>query len=240
MPDYNGLTPDESSALSLKDRAYRIIRQNIIRCAFPPGCLLNEKELVEKIGVSRTPIREALSLLAQEQMVTIVPQRGSFVTEITPKSINDVYQVREMLEPQVIKMITPVVAEGDLLQYRGRFAAMSPGDYELAMTADKEFHNFIVQAANNTYLMNLMDKLYAQNERIRVVSTRMPRRLEQATADMPFNPHTRQHGDIDCGTCHKAHRASTLYCTQCHAEAADGLPAGWVTYQDSQAQIAEM
>lgn len=64
--------------------------------------------------------------------------------------------------------------------------------------------------------------------------------LEQATVDMPFNPHTRQHGDIDCGTCHKAHRASTLYCTQCHAEAVDELPAGWVTYQDSQAQIAEM
>lgn len=183
MPDYNGLTPEESSVLSLKDRAYRTIRQNIISCAFPPGCLLNEKDLVEKIGVSRTPIREALSLLAQEQMVTIVPQRGSFVSEITPKTINDVFQVREMLEPLLVRMVTPLVEERELVEFCKRFTTTAPDDYEAAMAADKEFHYFIVKASNNLYLINLMDNLYAQNERIRWVTMRLPQRMGQTTGE---------------------------------------------------------
>ncbi|HWR29273.1 MAG TPA: GntR family transcriptional regulator [Negativicutes bacterium] len=183
MPDYNGLTPEESSTLSLKERAYKIIRQNIISCAFPPGFLLNEKDLVEKIGVSRTPIREALNLLAQEQMVTIVPQRGSFVTEITPKTINDVFQVREMLEPLLARLVTPIVEERDLIEFRDRFMTMTSDDYEAAMVADKEFHNYIVKASNNIYLINLIDNLYAQNARIRAVSLRMPQRMAQTQGE---------------------------------------------------------
>lgn len=183
MADYNGLTLEESASLSLKARAYRIIRQNIISCAFPPGCLLNEKDLVDKIGVSRTPIREALSLLAQEQMVTIVPQRGSFVTEVTPITINDVFQVREMLEPLLVRMVTPIVAEGDLLEFRRRFTTTISDDYESAMAADKEFHNYIFKASNNIYLINLMDNLYAQNERIRRMAMRLPQRMGKTTGE---------------------------------------------------------
>lgn len=54
--------------------------------------------------------------------------------------------------------------------------------------------------------------------------------LTESTSNMAFNPHKQQHGDIDCGECHKAHSASVMYCTQCHAEAE--VPAGWMSYSD--------
>lgn len=61
--------------------------------------------------------------------------------------------------------------------------------------------------------------------------------LVKATESMEFNPHRPQHGEIACGECHKSHRASVLYCTQCHSEAAKTLPEGWLTYQEGQAAI---
>ncbi len=60
--------------------------------------------------------------------------------------------------------------------------------------------------------------------------------LVEATSDMNRNPHSDQHGEIDCSECHKAHRASTDYCTQCHSDADADLPDGWVTYDESQAE----
>ncbi len=54
--------------------------------------------------------------------------------------------------------------------------------------------------------------------------------LTESTSDMAFNPHVQQHGDIDCGECHKAHSESVMYCTQCHAEAE--VPDGWMSYSD--------
>lgn len=62
--------------------------------------------------------------------------------------------------------------------------------------------------------------------------------LTQKTADLAFNPHNWRHGNIACTTCHKSHRASVFYCTQCHAEARDNMPSGWVDYSTDQ-QIEE-
>jgi flagellar basal body-associated protein FliL len=58
--------------------------------------------------------------------------------------------------------------------------------------------------------------------------------LTNATSDMSFNPHRWQHGEIACSECHKSHRASVFYCTQCHSEAASSMPDGWVTYSQGQ------
>ncbi|WP_282209016.1 cytochrome c3 family protein [Parvibacter caecicola] len=58
--------------------------------------------------------------------------------------------------------------------------------------------------------------------------------LTEKTADCEFNPHAMQHDNYDCSTCHKAHRASIYYCTKCHSETADDLPAGWLTMKDAE------
>ena len=84
---------------SLKERAYRIIKDKIIRCEYMPGDFLNEKSLIEEIGASRTPIREALNKIEQENLVKIIPKRGVVVSEITMKDISEIFQVRECVSP---------------------------------------------------------------------------------------------------------------------------------------------
>jgi DNA-binding GntR family transcriptional regulator len=168
---------------NLKEKAYRAIRENIISCAWLPGSLLNEKELAEILSVSRTPIREALNRLEQENLVKIVPQRGVFVSEITVKTISDVYQVREILEPFVVQLVTPKADPTALLRFHQLFNSCSVGEDEVLPRLDDEFHHFLIAVCDNDYLVQMMQNIYAQNERIRVLSTRLPRRLEETVSE---------------------------------------------------------
>lgn len=177
------MTEPTKSDTNLKEKAYRVLRQMIVSCELPPGKILNERELVEHIGVSRTPIREALHRLEMENMVTIVPQRGAFVCEITAKIIQDIYQLREMLEPQLIRMATDDMPKSVLEEFRNAFLALQPDDYDELARIDNVFHLAVVDRFGNAYLRQLMDNMYAQNERIRYQLTRLPRRLQETVVE---------------------------------------------------------
>jgi DNA-binding GntR family transcriptional regulator len=168
---------------NLRERAYRIIKQRIISCQIAPGCALNERELVAEIGVSRTPIREALNRLEKENLVTIIPGRGAFVSSITVKEINDIYQLREIIEPHVIGLVTPVFPEETLLAYRQAFMALDQDDYDGLARLDSEFHCLLVDWAENDLINQVMANMYAQNQRIRFRLTRQPARLQETVAE---------------------------------------------------------
>lgn len=170
----------DSATISLKERAYRIIKENIINCRFPPGSILSEKDLVAMIGASRTPIREALSRLEQEQLVVILPQRGSFVSAITAKMINDIYQVREYLEPMLVRQVLSAADPELLAAFRDRIAGLSGDDFSAATAVDSDFHNFLLRASNNDCLIKMMETMYVHNERIRSLMAQAPRRLRQS------------------------------------------------------------
>jgi DNA-binding GntR family transcriptional regulator len=165
---------------NLREKAYRIIKQLIITCAFDPGSILNERELVESIGVSRTPIREALNRLEKENLVTIIPQRGAFVSAITVKVINDIYQLREIIEPCVTAMVTPVFPAEGLEKYRQAFEELGPEDYDRLAKLDNELHCLLIDLAGNDFLNQVMANMYAQNERIRFRSNRLPQRVQES------------------------------------------------------------
>lgn len=173
-------TPKE---VSLRDKAYRAIRNKIVTCEFLPGTPLNERELVELVGVSRTPIREALNRLEQEQLVTLTSQKGATVTQITPKIINDIFQLRDMLEPYVVEMVTSDFPETILTEFQREFAEQSPDRYKELVALDGKMHYAIIHAFGNSYLNNLMENMYTQNERIRFLSTMMPKRLEESFSE---------------------------------------------------------
>ena len=170
--------------LSLREKAYRIIRNQIVTCELPPGSPLNERELVEMIGVSRTPIREALNRLENERLVSITSQKGATATAITPAIIRDIYQLRDVLEPYVVSMVTPTFSETALLEFQQGFAQKSPGKYEELIALDSQLHYSIISAFGNEYLNKLMENMYTQNERIRRLSTLIPQRIDES-----FNEH---------------------------------------------------
>ena len=102
----------------LKDKAYEMIREKIVNCELAPGSVLNESELIEEIGASRTPIREALNKLEQENLVTIIPKKCIIVRGITIDDIAEVFDARAVIEPQV------------LLQYADRISLRFLEDYQ--------------------------------------------------------------------------------------------------------------
>ena len=97
----NKRCPEETNS----DYAYRLIRRNIMNLYLKPGAVLNEAELSDQLGMSRTPIREALILLKNEGLVDIMPQRGSRVSHISLSLVREGYFMRRILETAIIREI---------------------------------------------------------------------------------------------------------------------------------------
>jgi DNA-binding GntR family transcriptional regulator len=169
--------------VSLKDKAYRMIREMIINCTLTPGTLINEKELIELIGVSRTPIREALSRLEHENLVRIVPQRGVFVTELTVKNIEDLCEIREIAEPYFARTAAINADINELKQFEDFFMHALESDYETVIKTDRHFHRYVASFSKNAYLIQMMKSVYAQNERLRMLSCRVPSRVAAAAEE---------------------------------------------------------
>ncbi len=161
--------------MNLKEKAYTIIKNKIIMCEFAPGEILDEKQLVEELGVSRTPIREALNKIEQENLIKIIPKRGVFVSQITPKTVSDLYQLREQIDPYATKLATPNLDEEKILEFQEFFSNMDEYDYMEAIEMDNKFHSLIIETCNNIYLTRLMDSIYAENQRIRILSAKNSR-----------------------------------------------------------------
>ena len=90
--------PDGGKYLSLTDRAYAHLREEIITCTLRPGTDIGEHELAARLSMSKTPVREALARLTLERLVEAFPRRGYRVTPVTFKDINDIFTVRKALE----------------------------------------------------------------------------------------------------------------------------------------------
>ena len=93
--------------INLKKYAYNEIKDKIVNCIYAPGSLLNEQILASELNISRTPIREALSHLQEEGLITIMPKKGILVSNITISDMSQIYQVRLEVEPFVVKLSGP-------------------------------------------------------------------------------------------------------------------------------------
>ena len=161
------------SAISLKDKAYAMIKDKIIRCEYLPGEILVESEIIEAVGASRTPIREALNKLEQERLVHIVPKRGVFVAELTVATVCEVHDVRELVEPHFVQTFGPLVPASRIdaliieLDELDKNPDSSPERY---YHFDNELHMLFAKYANNSYLQMMMDQIYGQNNRIRILT----------------------------------------------------------------------
>ena len=165
---------------SLKQKAYGIIKERIISCTYVPGQFLNEALLMEEIGASRTPIREALSKLEQEGFVRIVSKKGIEICKLTMSEISDLYQVRLMLEPQIVLQWGQSIPVGDLEKCRMRLLSYNPGMQAAERNElDDSLHRLIFNSCSNSYLSTWMDHLYAQNERVRFFTGQIGRYMEK-------------------------------------------------------------
>lgn len=158
--------------LPLRDVVFNTLRDAILKGDFAPGERLMEKQLAERLGVSRTPIREAIRKLELEGLVMMMPRKGAEVASVTGKDISDVLEVRATLEALAVKLACKKMSEQDfeeLVTVNEAFkkAAMEK-DVKTLIEKDIEFHDVIFHSSNNDKLIQIINNLREQIYRFRV------------------------------------------------------------------------
>ncbi|MDV4150467.1 GntR family transcriptional regulator [Clostridium sp. AL.422] len=171
---------------TLKDKAYDIIKKKIISCKYKPNEFLSEIELMNEIEVGRTPIREALNKLEQEHLVKIIPKKGSLVSGIAYRDVKEIYEIRELIEPYLIRKYAHKVDKDKLLKLKDEFEKQRNSksfDSEEMYVKDDYFHEIIFENSENKYFINLFNSINNQNQRIRVLSGEVDKNRMKETYD---------------------------------------------------------
>jgi DNA-binding GntR family transcriptional regulator len=165
-------------ASSLADRAYVAIRDLIVSLELPPGHLIDERRLVESLGIGRTPVREALRHLAQEQLVEVFPRRGMFVTGVDVRDLARISEVRAALEPEAARLS----AERATDEERDELAALGDQIKRGAdlMGLDERIHRAVYAAAHNHLLEKTLGEYYVLALRIWMIALDRAQDLEDA------------------------------------------------------------
>ena len=146
--------------LPLRDVVFNTLRQAILRGELKPGERLMEIQLANKLGVSRTPIREALRKLELEGLVNMVPRKGAEVADITEKSLRDVLEVRKALEELSVQLACEKITEEEIEELKRvaeRFKdTLNDQDVTKIAEADVAFHDVIYTATDNQKLIEQM------------------------------------------------------------------------------------
>ena len=152
--------------LPLRDVVFNTLRKAILRGELKPGERLMEIQLANKLGVSRTPIREAIRKLELEGLVLMIPRKGAEVAQITEKNMQDVLEVRKALEELSVQLACERITPEQVEEMK-----MAAEDFRKVLKiaeADVKFHDIIFAATNNQRLITLLNNLREQMYRFRV------------------------------------------------------------------------
>ncbi len=169
MNDYLHLPMNEF--LPLRDVVFNTLRQAILTGELKPGERLMEIHLANKLGVSRTPIREAIRKLELEGLVTMIPRRGAEVAQITGKSLKDVLEVRRNLDALCAELACERISDAEIAALEAACKEFEEATYtrdaRVIAAADVALHDIIIKATNNNRLVQLVNNLAEQMYRYR-------------------------------------------------------------------------
>jgi DNA-binding GntR family transcriptional regulator len=159
----------EESGL-LRERAYRELKDLLVLSVGAPPAFLSSRKLANQLGMSNTPVRSALERLESDGLVTITPQQGILVNELSAKEILDHYEIREAIEPYVLKKLagrlTEDQAERLSAQLEEQDRSIAAGDIRRIVVLDSEFHLLLCELLGNEEILRLMVRLRDQIHRV--------------------------------------------------------------------------
>lgn len=168
----NNFHVDMNEYLPLRDVVFNTLRQAILKGELAPGERLMEIKLAERLGVSRTPIREAIRKLELEGLVLMVPRKGAEVARISEKSLKDVLEVRRSLEELAIELACQRMSPEGLSELESRQReferAIASGDAMAMAETDEAYHDVIYAGTGNTRLVQILNNLREQMYRYRL------------------------------------------------------------------------
>ena len=167
------LTLNMDAYLPLRDVVFNTLREAILKGDLKPGERLMELQLAAKLGVSRTPIREAIRMLEQEGLAVTMPRKGAEVAKMTLKDMEDVLEIREALDELAVKIACDKISEKELqklLEVKDQFEnSTKTGDVKMIAEMDVKFHDVIFESTGNPKLVTLLNNLREQMYRYRFV-----------------------------------------------------------------------
>lgn len=158
--------------LPLRDVVFQTLRAAILKGDLKPGERLMELQLASKLGVSRTPIREAIRMLEQEGLAITIPRKGAEVARMTEKDMEDVLQIRCALEELAVCLSCQNITENEMQQLRVAMEEFREktrtGDISQIAKADENFHDVLYMSSDNPKLLAMLNNLREQMYRYRV------------------------------------------------------------------------
>lgn len=161
--------PEAADAESLADQAYYRIRELIVTLELPPGSLVSERELMEQMGLGRTPVREALRTLAREQLVDVYPRRGMFVSPVDVGDLAGLSEVRVKLECEAARLAAERATAAELAETYALLADLDRAtshDERSLIDLDQRVHRHVYRCAHNPFLEATLNEYYMLTLRI--------------------------------------------------------------------------
>lgn len=167
---------------TLYGQVYQLLKERILNMDLSPGTRLKAEELAEELGVSNTPLREAIRQLTKDGLVETIPYRGSFVKSLSAREVGEIYDVRMALEALAVRLAAQAATleqtaqiESWVREYEQAFFA---DDVHAGLQADFAFHELIAQASGNRALYDLLQSLSARVQALRRMDRGKTRRQE--------------------------------------------------------------
>ena len=182
QPASGAQTASARSADSV-DRVYRTASQRAINWRFPPGERINEVALARELGVSRTPVREALNRLASDGFVRFVPNRGFLARDLTPELVRDLYELRAAIEVAAVRLACERASDEGIAKLARAWNTAtenaSARRLDRLTTADEAFHRGVSRLSGNEQLEATLERVNAQIRYFRHVDQESPDRLQR-------------------------------------------------------------
>lgn len=169
--DTMNFRPQES--LSMGAQLHRLLRAAIIRGELAPGQAISEIEMSKKFSISRQPVREAFIKLAEERLIEILPQRGTYVRKISVKEVLDARHLREIIEVSIVREVTQN-HDASLIRTLRAFIEQQKqlklGDSQEFLALDEDMHKALAMHAGREYAWRINEGIKAQMNRVRFLS----------------------------------------------------------------------
>lgn len=187
---------------SLKEKVYEILKEMIIFGKLKYNERIEEDALATSLEVSRTPVREAINKLEQEGWINIIPRRGMFVSNVSLKEINDIFQVRLNLEPIILQMGFSNIPLNECQSLKREFESfldkeLTKDEAKKLDELDNTLHLLILESCNNNFLQKMMENVYEHNMRLRNQSVQSNDRRNEATKEHINLIDSILNGDLD-------------------------------------------
>ncbi|MEI6406607.1 MAG: GntR family transcriptional regulator [Actinomycetes bacterium] len=155
-------------------RIAALLREEILSGQYPPGARIRQEDIAEQFGASRSPVREALRMLHADGLVNLVAHTGAWIAELSLTECEEMYQIRERIEPLLLRMSIPQLSSQQISQLEGIIAKLEKNkDVEIFLKLDREFHLLTYAGANTALLNEMVQRLWNTTQHYRRAYTKL-------------------------------------------------------------------